>query len=179
MNQIFSSQKVFSNINGEKQYSEETYNSINNKGIVHNNAVLRQSVKVKGEFYIITLNIKDKKITLLVVDKNNNKIEKDMDSKELLHFFRNIKKTLPELIEELESNISIESKTRSSSLKPSRSSSQLSSSKSSSQLSSSISSKSSKKKSKTSKLKKKKSHSSKKKSSQMSLFRDPENFPWY
>ena len=103
MNQIFSSQQVFSNINGETNYSEETFHSSNKDGESHSNLVLSHLVKVEGKLYIVSVNIQDKKIKLTLSYRDNS-IVKDMTPEDLEFFFRNIKKTLPVLVKELESN---------------------------------------------------------------------------
>ena len=103
MNQIFSSQQVFSNINGETNYSEETFHSSNKDGESHSNLVLNHLVKVEGKLYIVSVNIQDREIKLTLSDRDNI-IVKDMTPEDVEYFFRNIKKTLPVLVKELESN---------------------------------------------------------------------------
>jgi hypothetical protein len=103
MNQIFSSQQLFSNINGETNFSEETFHSSNKDGESHSNLVLSHLVKVEDKLYIVSVNIQDKKIKLILSDRDNT-IVKDMTPEDLEFFFRNIKKTLPVLVKELESN---------------------------------------------------------------------------
>jgi hypothetical protein len=104
MQSVYSSRKIITNVNGKKNYSEEIIQSSNNRGLQTNNIVFRHTAYIEGNPYLVSIQMNDNDIKLILIDlSNGNMIEKIMSKAEIIGFFTNINVTLPELRNELNS----------------------------------------------------------------------------
>ena len=102
MQSIYTSKKIVTSINGKENYSEEIFQHSNNGVEEVNNIVFRQLVYVEKKPYIVSINLNGKEVKLTIVNLENNQfIEEVMTEREIIDYFQNIKKTLPDSIKKI------------------------------------------------------------------------------